>query len=88
TAEKFCNEAAKVDPTCDIAFIQLAQLLIHQNRLEDALVAYDSAIRVTRTEPELVNAISCREACAAQLYVSLKYPDVYAKLRGAAAGSV
>ncbi|KAJ3263561.1 TOM (translocase of outer membrane) complex component [Chytriomyces hyalinus] len=82
-AEQFCKKAAEVDPTCDIAYIQLAQLLIHQNRLEDALIAYDAAIDVTRTEPELVNAISCREACAAQLYVSKKYPDVYAKLRGA-----
>ncbi|ORY47609.1 TPR-like protein [Rhizoclosmatium globosum] len=87
SAEKFCKQAAQVDPTCDIAYIQLAQLLIHQNRLQDALDAYDSAIHVTRTEPELVNAISCREACAAQLYVSNMYPDVYAKLRGAAAAA-
>ncbi|KAI8607357.1 hypothetical protein BC830DRAFT_1073067, partial [Chytriomyces sp. MP71] len=83
TAEQLCKKAAEVDPTCDIAYIQLAQLLIHQNRLEDALAAYDTAVGVTRTEPELVNAISCREACAAQLYVSKMYPDVYAKLRGA-----
>ncbi|KAI9346891.1 protein import receptor [Obelidium mucronatum] len=86
-AEKFCVQAAEVDPTCDIAYIQLAQLLIHQNRLEDALAAYDSAIKVTRTEPELVNAISCREACAAQLYVSKMYPDVYAKLRSVSAAA-
>ncbi|KAJ3086149.1 TOM (translocase of outer membrane) complex component [Physocladia obscura] len=86
TAEKFCRRATEVDATCDIAYIQLAQLLIHQNRLEDALAAYDSAIAVTRTEAELVNAISCREACAAQLHVSKMYPDVYAKLRGATQG--
>ncbi|KAJ3075763.1 TOM (translocase of outer membrane) complex component [Podochytrium sp. JEL0797] len=84
-AESFCLLAAKVDPTCDIAYIQLAQLLIHQNRLSDALAAYDNAILVTRTEPELVNAISCREACAAQLDVSERFPDVYAKLRAGAA---
>ncbi|KAJ3407550.1 hypothetical protein CcCBS67573_g00680 [Chytriomyces confervae] len=80
-AEQLCRKAAEVDPTCDIAFIQLAQLLIHQNRLEEALGAYDAAINVTRTEPELVNAISCREACAAQLHVSKQFPDVYARLR-------
>ncbi|KAJ3391876.1 TOM (translocase of outer membrane) complex component [Entophlyctis sp. JEL0112] len=85
TAEKFCRKATEVDPTCDIAYIQLAQLLIHQNMLEAALEAYDTAITVTRTEPELVNAISCREACAAQMYVAKQFPDVYAKLRGAAA---
>ncbi|KAJ3242304.1 TOM (translocase of outer membrane) complex component [Chytriomyces hyalinus] len=82
-AEQLCKKAAEVDPTCDIAFVQLAQLLIHQNRLEEALAAYDAAINVTRTEPELVNAFSCREACAAQFYVSKQYADVYAKLRRA-----
>ncbi|KAJ3329974.1 serine/threonine-protein kinase KIN2 [Blyttiomyces sp. JEL0837] len=82
SSESFCRKAIEVDSLCDIAFIQLAQLLIQQNRLQDALDTYDEAISVIRTEPELMNAISCREACAAQLYVSQLYPDVYSKLRG------
>ncbi|KAJ3411310.1 TOM (translocase of outer membrane) complex component [Chytridiales sp. JEL 0842] len=81
-AEQICRKATEVDPLCDIAFIQLAQLLIHQNKLEEALEVYDKAIKITRTEPELVNAVSCREAAAAQLYVSLLFPDVYEKLKG------
>ncbi|KAJ1568547.1 TOM (translocase of outer membrane) complex component [Cladochytrium tenue] len=80
-AEELCRKATDVDPLCDIAYIQLSQLLIHQNRLSEALATYDQAIAVTRTEPELMNAISCREACAAQIYVSELYPDIFAKLR-------
>ncbi|KAI9340794.1 hypothetical protein DFJ73DRAFT_844470 [Zopfochytrium polystomum] len=60
-AESLCRKAIEVDPLCDIAFIQLSQLLIQQNRLDEALACYDEAIGVTRTEPELMNAVSCRE---------------------------
>lgn len=81
TAEKLCRKAIEVDPYCDISFTQLAQLLIHQNRFDEALDCYTQAIDVSRTEPEVLNVITCREACAAQLYVSKLFPDIFSKLR-------
>ncbi|KAI8918423.1 import receptor [Powellomyces hirtus] len=82
TAEAECRKAIKVDPLCDIAFAQLAQLLLHQGKFEESLQAYDAASTLARTEPELANAIALREAAAAQLYVAQHYPAVIAKLRG------
>ncbi|TPX35003.1 hypothetical protein SmJEL517_g02511 [Synchytrium microbalum] len=80
TAESLCRKATEVDPLCDIAYAQLAQLLLYQMRIEEALENYDKAIAVTRTEPELINAISCREAARAQLHVATNYPEIMAKL--------
>ncbi|KAJ3277803.1 TOM (translocase of outer membrane) complex component [Borealophlyctis nickersoniae] len=79
-AEMECRKAIEVDPQCDIAFAQLAQLLLHQNKVEESLPYYDKAAELARTEMELMNAISCREAANAQLYVSKHYPEQMAKL--------
>ncbi|KAJ3151588.1 TOM (translocase of outer membrane) complex component [Geranomyces variabilis] len=81
-AEVECRKAIAVDPLCDMAYAQLAQLLLHQGKFEESLDAYDQASKLARTEPELANALALREAAAAQLHVSRKYPDVIAKLRG------
>ncbi|KAJ3043774.1 TOM (translocase of outer membrane) complex component [Rhizophlyctis rosea] len=79
-AEQECRTATEVDPQCDIAFAQLAQLLLHQNKVEESLQYYDKAAELARTEAELMNAISCREAAAAQLHVNHEYPELMAKL--------
>ncbi|KND02792.1 uncharacterized protein SPPG_01873 [Spizellomyces punctatus DAOM BR117] len=82
TAEAECRKAIGVDPLCDMAYAQLAQLLLHQGKFEESLDAYDKAADLARTEPELANAIALREAAAAQLYVARNYPAVMARLRG------
>lgn len=74
-AEAECRKALMIDPLCDIAYTQLAQLLCHQNKIDEALTVYDQAIAVTRTEAEVMNVISCREAAQAQKYVSINYPQ-------------
>ncbi|KAI8916161.1 hypothetical protein EDD86DRAFT_273010 [Gorgonomyces haynaldii] len=74
-AEEQCRLALEQDPLCDIAYTQLAQLLCHQNRVDEALTIYDKAITVTRTEAEIMNVISCQEAAEAQRYVAIHYPD-------------
>jgi import receptor subunit TOM70 len=68
-AERECRKAVEVDPLSDIALSQLAQLLCHQNKIEEAIPFYDQAIKVTRTKNEIINVVSCREAAMAQLYV-------------------
>jgi import receptor subunit TOM70 len=67
-AEANCRKAIEVDPLCDIAYTQLAQLLCLQNKLAEAILIYDKAIAIARTEAEIMNVISCQEAASAQLY--------------------
>ncbi|KAI9098268.1 import receptor [Phlyctochytrium arcticum] len=82
-AESECRKAIEVDPMCDMAYAQLAQLLLHQGKFEESLSAYDKAAELARTEAELTNAIALREAAAAQWYVAKNYPEVMARLRAA-----
>jgi mitochondrial import receptor subunit TOM70 len=80
-AEEQCRRALAVDPLSDIAYTQLAQLLLHQNKVGDAIASYEKAVEVSRTEAEVANAISCREAAVAQLHVMTSHPEVAAMLR-------
>ncbi|KAJ3209921.1 TOM (translocase of outer membrane) complex component [Dinochytrium kinnereticum] len=43
SAEELCRKALEIDPLCDIAYIQLAQLLIQQNDFSAAITCYDEA---------------------------------------------
>ncbi|KAJ3310936.1 TOM (translocase of outer membrane) complex component [Boothiomyces sp. JEL0838] len=80
-AEKLCRKAIEVDPLCDIAYTQLAQLLCHQNKMEDALNVYDQAIDIARTEAEVLNIVQCKEAAAAQIHVMKNFPAAVSALR-------
>jgi import receptor subunit TOM70 len=71
-----CRKAIEVDPLCDIAYTQLAQLLCLSNKLDEAVGVYDKAIGIARTEVELVNVLSCQEAALAQAYVVRTFPEV------------
>ncbi|KAH6564882.1 hypothetical protein BASA62_007653 [Batrachochytrium salamandrivorans] len=75
TAESECRKALAVDPLCDIAYSQLAQLLCHQHKMDEAIKVYDEAICVTRTDTEVMNMMTCREAARAQKYVAEMYPE-------------
>jgi import receptor subunit TOM70 len=68
-AEQLCRKAIEVDPLCDIAHTQLAQILCLSNRLEEAVQIYEEAIRIVRTEAEVMSVVSCQEAALAQMHV-------------------
>jgi import receptor subunit TOM70 len=70
SAEENCRMAVEADPLSDVALMQLAQLLCHQDKITEAISFYDRAITVTRTQNEMINIISCREAARAQLFVT------------------
>jgi len=59
-----------VDPDCDIAVATMAQLLLQQGKVNDALEYFERAASLSRTEPEIVNALSYAEATRTQLQVS------------------
>lgn len=59
-----------VDPDCDIAVATMAQLLLQQGRVQEALKYFEKAAQLSRTEGEIVNALSYAEATRTQLEVS------------------
>ena len=73
-----------VDPECDIAVATMAQLLLQQGKVTEALKYFQRAAELARTEGELVNALSYAEATRTQIQVQEKYPQLASKLTGMA----
>lgn len=85
-AEKLCEKALIIDPECDIAVATMAQLLLQQGKVTDALKYFERAAELARTPGEIVNALSYAEATRTQLEVQEKYPQLTAKLSGMGGG--
>lgn len=68
-AEKLCQKALIIDPECDIAVATMAQLLLQQGKVTEALKYFERAAELSRTEGEIVNALSYAEATRTQLEV-------------------
>ncbi|KAK3327440.1 mitochondrial outer membrane 72K protein [Cercophora scortea] len=81
-AEKLCEKALIIDPECDIAVATMAQLLLQQGKVTEALKYFERAAELARTEGELVNALSYAEATRTQIQVQEKYPKLASKLSG------
>ncbi|KAL9030892.1 MAG: hypothetical protein Q9196_001035 [Gyalolechia fulgens] len=81
-AEKLCQKALIIDPECDIAVATMAQLLLQQGKVTDALKYFERAAELSRTEGEIVNALSYAEATRTQLEVQQKYPRLASRLQG------
>ncbi|KAL6252390.1 TOM (translocase of outer membrane) complex component [Rhinocladiella similis] len=80
-AEDLCEKALVLDPECDIAVATMAQLLLQQGKVVQALEYFERAAELSRTEGEIVNALSYAEATRTQLEVSQKYPQLAARLQ-------
>jgi import receptor subunit TOM70 len=59
----------------------MAQLLLQQGKITEALKYFRRAAELARTEGEMVNALSYAEATSTQLEVQEKYPELAAKLQ-------
>ncbi|KAB8294844.1 hypothetical protein EYC80_006805 [Monilinia laxa] len=81
-AEKLCEKALIIDPECDIAVATMAQLLLQQGKVVEALVYFERAAELSRTEGEIINALSYAEATRTQLEVQEKYPQLANRLAG------
>lgn len=86
-AEKLCEKALIIDPECDIAVATMAQLLLQQGKVTDALKYFERAAELSRTEGEIVNALSYAEATRTQLEVQEKYPQLASRLGAMGAGA-
>lgn len=85
-AEDLCQKALIIDPECDIAVATMAQLLLQQGKVTEALTYFERAAELSRTEGEVVNALSYAEATRTQLEVQEKYPQLASRLQGMGAG--
>ncbi|GAA5915310.1 uncharacterized protein JCM6883_002394 [Sporobolomyces salmoneus] len=80
TAEKICREAIEIDPQCDVGVATLAQLLLQQNKVHEAVDMFERSAGMARTEQELVNALTYENATRAQLAFLRDYPTHSEKL--------
>ncbi|KAL1627415.1 TOM (translocase of outer membrane) complex component [Diplodia seriata] len=85
-AEELCKKALIIDPECDIAVATMAQLLLQQGKVPEALTFFERAAELSRTEGEIVNALSYAEATRTQLEVQEKYPQLASRLGAMGAG--
>lgn len=76
----FKADISIVDPECDIAVATMAQLLLQQGKVTEALKYFERAAELSRTEAEIVNALSYAEATRTQLEVQEKYPQLAGRL--------
>ncbi|KPV78707.1 uncharacterized protein RHOBADRAFT_51141 [Rhodotorula graminis WP1] len=79
-AEKICREAVAIDEQCDVGVATLAQLLLQQNKVHDAVEMFERSAEMARTEPELVNALTYENATRAQLAFLSEYPEQATRL--------
>jgi import receptor subunit TOM70 len=68
---EYADSDILVDPECDIAVATMAQLLLQQGKVTEALTYFERAAELSRTEGEVVNALSYAEATRTQLEVSI-----------------
>lgn len=60
----------------------MAQLLLQQGKVTEALKYFERAAELSRTEGEIVNALSYAEATRTQLEVQENYPQLASRLQG------
>lgn len=60
----------------------MAQLLLQQGKITEALKYFERAAELARTPGEIINALSYAEATRTQIQVQEKYPQLAAKLQG------
>ncbi|KAK9462986.1 mitochondrial import receptor subunit tom70 [Lipomyces oligophaga] len=89
-AEELLREALVMDPQSDMAVGTMAQLMLTQNRVEEAIKYYEKQLDLARTESEILQAASYLEALVAQMKLLERYPAVrerMAAMANSAAGA-
>lgn len=68
------------DEQCDVAIATLAQLLLQQNKVHEAVKMFEKSAEMARTEPELINALTYESATRAQIAFITAYPSYAEKV--------
>ncbi|KAK7207180.1 hypothetical protein BZA70DRAFT_270670 [Myxozyma melibiosi] len=80
-AEKLLKTALELDPQSDLAVGTLAQLMMTQNRMEEALGYFEKQLELSRTENEIMQAASYVEAVNVQIKLLDRYPLIKERLQ-------
>lgn len=86
SAEELCQEALQTDPEYDAAVATLAQLSLHQSKIERAVELFAKQADLSRTEPELAVALTYQYASEAQVEFLKNYPHMASHLAQIARG--
>ncbi|KAK9456509.1 hypothetical protein V1511DRAFT_486330 [Dipodascopsis uninucleata] len=85
-AEELCKQALLLDGQSDIAVGTLAQLLLSQNKMDEALVYFEKQLDLARTEQEIMQAATFIEAAKTQIKLLERYPKLKERLHGMGMG--
>ncbi|KAK9451298.1 mitochondrial precursor protein [Limtongia smithiae] len=75
-AEKLLKTAVELDPQSDFAIGTLAQLLMSQHKMEEALTYFRKQLALARSDAEIMQASSYIEAVEVQLRLIERYPQI------------
>jgi len=79
-AEKLCHEALELDDECDAAVATLAQLSLQQGRLDEAIEMFERHAKISRTEAELIQALTYKNVSVHLFFLSFFLPHTVASL--------
>ncbi|KAI0077999.1 ADP/ATP carrier receptor [Panus rudis PR-1116 ss-1] len=85
-AERCCEEALQIDPDCEAAVATLAQLNLQQSKIDKAVELFKRQAELSRSEPELLNALTYQYATSSQSEFLKTYPEMAAELSQIARG--
>lgn len=88
TALENLNKAIDIDDKCELAYETLGTIQVQRGQLEHAVELFEKALKLTRTEMEMVHLYSLRNAAIAQLNVAKKLGLDLSSLSALTTGSV
>lgn len=68
----YINKAIEVDDKCELAYETLGTIQVQRGMLENAIDSFDKALKLCRSEMEMMHIFSLRNAAIAQLNVAKK----------------
>ncbi|KAK7681841.1 hypothetical protein QCA50_015188 [Cerrena zonata] len=85
-AEELCKRALEIDPECEPAVGSLAQLALQTNRVEEGSKLFWRQAEITRSEPELMGALTYHYATKSQIDFLKAYPEMATQMGSIAQG--
>lgn len=70
TAIELIENAIQIDDKCEFAYETLGTIKVQQGKLPEAIELFESAIKLAKTEMELIHLYSLKDAALAQLNVT------------------
>lgn len=85
-AVDYMHTAIKVDEKCELAFETLGTIEVQRGNLERAVELFEKALKLAKSEPEMVHLYALRNAAVAQINVAKKLGIDMSSLSALASG--